>query len=102
MKILQEFQKAFAFLIIRSTASNSAKRLHLLQCQLMIIIFIIATGSLALFLFHDAKTFQEFSETFYPFSTTTVAVIRNLIYYYNRTKIFELIDRLEDVIEIRT
>lgn len=104
MKVLQIFQDSLSFIATRDTVENKTRFEKCLRIFRDIQVgFIYVSGLLSFFLFLliEAKTFQDYAEIIYPLVTVFVNSCIILIYISRKSKIFALIDRLEDIIKIR-
>lgn len=113
MKIFQKYQRIVNYAFDRDespeTSSGSSDgtfgslRKRLMGHKNLIICSMMSTGSifLALFIGFEAKTFSEFSEASYTFSTLVMCAIFTRIFHTNQQRIFNLIDDFEKLIEKR-
>lgn len=101
MKVLQTLEKAFAFAIIRENSSDSQINLHRFHQLLTSFIFPLGLVLLIPFLYLEADTLEEYEEIFYPVATLVTVVLILLVFIWNKTEIFELIDHFNEIIESR-
>lgn len=104
MKVLVTFQKVVSFIISRNEFTNTKNsRFHNIRYILkwigFYILFCLAFILLSIFLFVEADSFEEVTETFYSLSSVIfcTAVLTQLI--SNRRKLFALIDHFEETID---
>lgn len=85
-----------------SKSSNSVQ-LHPFTVGNFIPISCLIVGflSTAIFLFHGAETFQEYSESLYPVVTTLLNIGNLTVLMSNRKQIFKLIDEFGFVVSDR-
>lgn len=101
MKVLHTLEKAFTFVIIRGNCSDSRKNLHRFQLFWASTTFSVGPILLILFLYLEAKTLEEYEETFYPLATLVTCGSIFLVFIWNKTEIFRVIDSFNEIIESR-
>lgn len=104
MKVLKIFQETLSFLVTRNTVEKITifqKCLRAFNQLCVGLSFFLALLFLILFLLLEAESFEDYSDIFYPLYITFTDVCILLIYISRKSKIFALIDNLEDIIEIR-
>lgn len=94
MKVLQTYRRNLTFVIARdNTGIKTFKFAWVLS------VFGVSVFSVILVLVLEARTFQDYSESFYPLSTILVDFFIVIIYVSRKAQIFKLIDELENAIE---
>lgn len=102
MKVLQTLEKVFTFVIIRDNTSDSGRKyLHLFHKILATFNFFVGPAFLILFIYFDAKTFEEYTEVIYPLATLLANTVCFVACILNKSTTFRMIDELGDVIETR-
>lgn len=104
MKILQTFQEKLSFIANRDTDEKitfAQKSLRAFNHCCIGFVYFVGLILLTQFLLIEAETFKDYAETFYPLLTiiTNAGII--LIYILIKTKIFALIDTLEEILNNR-
>lgn len=97
MHLFQSIQIPFANLGIYP----EPKKLINVKNTVAFLFFSQYTISIAVYFLYEAKTTQEFSESFYILATTTLLFFIFTIYIYKRQIFFQLIDDLRRIIETR-
>lgn len=104
MKVLQTLQKTLSFIIVRDATEKTTfiqKCLSVFNYIWVGSCFFFGIILLILFLFLEAETLQDYSETIYPLVTISIDAVILLIHLSRKSKIFTLIDNLENIIENR-
>lgn len=99
MKVLQTLEKAFTFAIIRENSSALQRYLHRIQKLIASFNYLLGPIFLILTIHLDAKTFEEYEEIFYPLATLVTAGLIFMVYIWNRSEIFGMIDHFNEIIE---
>lgn len=108
MKLFETYQKLMAFEIVRAKLKSSHSRIaansnevHLqLKTLLPFGSHIWGIVSASIFICFEAKTFAEYSQSFYSFAMTVSNLCSFLLHITCvGSKIFDLIDRFESTIE---
>lgn len=55
-----------------------------------------------IFFFHEAQTINEYSDSFYGFSSAIVSVLTLPVLYWHTQLIYELLEKMENFIQMRT
>lgn len=104
MKVLQTFQKTLSFVVTRDAPHETSRIQKFISAFNYLWVgsfFLFGMLFMVLFLLLEAQTFQDYSETFYPLFTLLIDSCIISIYLSRKTKIFALIDELENIIEQR-
>lgn len=113
MRVFQTYEKLFDFVAVRyrikvrktAWSDHFIDRTQIQPVALKNLIPFIAFGYGVIltfcYLFFEAQTFLECSESIYPISTTIVNICNYSVLFSNRAEIFEFIDDIENVIKKR-
>lgn len=105
MKLFQNFQKVLSFLVVRANTKKQSKAIEIqpLKMENLLPHISFAAGLIltSVFLLFRAEKFVEYSETFYPFVTLLANLACVSILLWNATKLFKLIDDLEETTDER-
>lgn len=113
MKVFQSYEKLFDFVAVRyrikvrtipwSDNFSEITQIHPVAFQNLIPFIAFGYGVILTFcyLFFEAQSFLECSESIYPISTTILNICNYTVLFSNRAKIFKFIDDIEIVIKKR-
>lgn len=103
MRVFQTFEQIFAFFIVRPELAKTSRQQWMNKWKIPVIIYILAVASttLLIYLFHDAKTSQEYSETVYGLATLLTGTFGLSMYKLKSEQIFKMNDDFQSAIEMR-
>lgn len=108
MKLFETYQKLLAFEIVRAKlksphskiVSNGNEVHYQLKALLPFVSYVWGLVSASIFICFEAKTFAEYSQSFYSFAMTMLNCSSFLLHItFVGWKIFNLIDKFESTIE---
>lgn len=88
MRVFQEYQKFLTYAIVRpdSTTPDFLRKFNLnLKTLPIYLITSLAWGCLVAYLYDEARTFQEYSETFYALTTLASTTTALKIFEWKKT-----------------
>lgn len=100
VKVLQQVQKNLAAIGISSDLISQA---YPFNRKILMVVIMICYGctSSSLYIFLEAKTFDEYTQSIYIFSACVLISIIFIITYSKLRDIFQFIDSLENVMNFR-